>query len=108
MRPGAERRRYHRFRMPVAVRVRTGNGTSPIRSVAVDISAAGIYFLMRRTLEIGSELECEFGLSPLIPGSTVLACCRGRIVRVGSRDAAGRVGIAVSFGTCEFVQAKAA
>ncbi len=100
----SDHRRHHRFDLSLPVKVRPA-ATLEIETSTKDISASGISFTMSRDCELGSELEWELTLPPeLCQGNNVRIRCRGKVVRVDRLDAPGKIGVAATIETYEFVK----
>ena len=105
---GAERRRHHRFGLAIPVQVQPGKGAAPsISTITRDISATGIYFDFAGGIEQGSEMNFELVLpSQMTHGEPVHIRCHGKIVRVERPDAEGKIGVAATIESFDFVRAE--
>ncbi len=104
---GSEKRGARRFdiSLPVKVRRAASESTDSEESTSTrNVSASGVYLSLPEKVELGSELEWEMTLSsPLSPGE-IRILCRGKIIRVEPPDANGRVGVAASLQSYEFLR----
>jgi hypothetical protein len=77
----------------------------PDETITRDISARGVCFELSEEMELGSELRWEMALPPqLCGGQDVRIRCRGKIVRVEKSDAQGKVGVAATIESYEFIR----
>jgi PilZ domain-containing protein len=97
-----ERRKHVRYRIQFPVRVQT----VPREAYTRDISADGAYLLTHENgLEPGSKLEWEMDFSPRFAGvKTVRVRCRGKIVRVEPLVEQGKIGVAVTIKSYQFLR----
>ncbi len=101
--PGSEKRKARRFDDSLPVKVRH-DPSAPTDTYTKDISAKGAYLFLTEKIEVGSELVWDVTFaSAMFPGNVRLHC-RGTVVRVDAADRAGRIGVAVSLNSYEFVR----
>jgi len=103
---GAERRKHHRYGLPMEVTVRAKKrNATPIVTLTHDISAGGISFAISGGIEAGAELEFELKLPMVLKGAKgVHIRCRGKIVRVGPPDWQGKIGVSATIDSYKFLR----
>ncbi|MBI4463260.1 MAG: PilZ domain-containing protein [Acidobacteria bacterium] len=103
---GAERRRHHRYDLAMPLEVKPSKkAAASIQTITRDISATGIYFDVTDGIEPGSEIRFELVLpSQLTHGESVHIRCRGKIIRVERPDEQGRMGVAATIDSYDFVK----
>ncbi len=106
---GSEKRRARRFDVPLPVKLHLEpQGPVQTDTATRNISASGVYLTLEENVEVGSELEWEMTLATPATAGEVRVQCRGRIIRVDRADVTGRIGVAVSLDSYEFVREGAA
>lgn len=102
---GIDQRRHSRYKLSFPVRVHSKAETPAAETTTRDVSARGVSFYFSEDMELGTEVNWEMALPPqLCQGKNVRIRCRGKIVRVEPRDEQGRVGVAATIESYEFVR----
>jgi len=73
---GIDRRRAHRFKGDIPVRLQEGTG------ITRDFSASGIYFYTDHLLPVGESFEFTYTLDCLGEAKPVYIHCTGNVLRV--------------------------
>jgi PilZ domain len=94
-----ERRTARRYdlSLPVVIRMPAQRVAGSQEGKTRDISTRGLYFILDRNLESGSELDITLTLpAEITHGSEVLVRALGRVIRVEPRpeDGSSRMGVA--------------
>jgi len=100
-----ERRKAQRFplRLPLEIKWQEPSGAARQPANIRNISAAGIYFLLDRELQLQSKVEFFVRLHVKgVPSGGVLLQCLGSIVRVERQD--DQVGVAARIDRYRFVR----
>ena len=105
---GAEHRKYRRYNLtlPVRVKSRTSEIDAPaIETSTTNLSAHGIYLLISEDLEMDSALDLEITLpAELTGGNSVKLRCRGKVVRLEPKNAAGKFGVGAVIQDYSFIR----
>ena len=106
MQGGAEQRKHRRYNLafPVRVQPKTSATTAPpIETSTKDISTRGLHLVLSGDMEIESELDLEITLpTELAGGKSVKLRCRGKVARLGPKNAEGKIGVGAVIHTYEF------
>jgi hypothetical protein len=83
----ADQRRFRRYgvKLPCRVKVRAERKREilpPIETETMDVSGGGLFFLASAGLAVGTAIEFEMDLPPLIVSSPARIRCRGTITRI--------------------------
>jgi hypothetical protein len=108
-----ERRTTRRYdlSLPVLIRVRADKMVDSKTGKTRDISSRGLYFVMDRDLEGGSQVDLVLTLpAEITRGREVLVHARGTVVRVEPRieDGNTRMGVAAVIKRYDIVRGEAA
>jgi len=108
-----ERRTARRYdlSLPVIIRVSDEQALDTQQSRTRDISTRGLYFVIGRSLESGSELDITLTLpAEVTHGAEVLVRALGKVVRVEQRieDGNTRIGVAAVIERSDIVRGQAA
>ncbi|HXJ05102.1 MAG TPA: PilZ domain-containing protein [Candidatus Acidoferrum sp.] len=108
-----ERRNSRRYdlSLPVIIRVPTEGVADSQTGKTRDISTRGLYFVLDRDLEAGSELDITLTLpAEITPGGEVFVRALGRVVRVERRmeDGGSRMGVAALIERYDIVRGESA
>jgi len=93
-------------RFPVQLPLKVlGNDNIPAGNTA-NISAAGVYLWVDRTMEVGSTMEFEMTIpkDSIGAGGDVHVHCQGRVVRCDVSQEPGHIGVACVIEGYEFVR----
>jgi hypothetical protein len=103
--PQQEQRATRRFslQLPVSVTYEEA-GLSEAPSVTRDVSARGVCFFLDHNIAVGSRLEFTLTLPPEVTLTEHLSVrCKGRVVRVDTANANGKVPVAAIIEQYEFL-----
>jgi c-di-GMP-binding flagellar brake protein YcgR len=108
-----ERRGVRRYdlTLPVSIRFAAENMVSRQEGKTRDISTRGLYFVVPRELEAGSELDITLTLpAEITRGSEVLVRAQGKVVRLEPRleEGEARLGVAAIIERYDIVRGNAA
>ncbi len=109
----SERRTTRRYdlTLPVVVQVPTEHALGKQEGSTRDISTRGLYFVVDKNVEPGSELEISLTLpAEVTHGSEVCVKALGRVVRVECRieDQTPRMGVAAMIERYDIIRTEAA
>jgi c-di-GMP-binding flagellar brake protein YcgR len=65
-----DRRRYPRVKVKIPLELRSGDGTTPLRTATDEISLCGCYIESMFTMDIGTKIELVFSLGETKIGGT--------------------------------------
>jgi hypothetical protein len=99
-----ERRQLGRFPLEVLVRIQIAGAEKVDFAETRNVSARGLYFHTRASLQIGQELECTLILpeSLTLSPSPLLIGCRAQVLRINKDLPNGKVGVAAEVHSCDF------
>ena len=108
-----ERRTTRRYdlSLPIVIRVPTERALDSQQGNTRDISTRGLYFIVERNLEAGSELDITLTLpAEVTEGTGVYVRAHGRVVRVERHSYEGteRMGVAAVIERYDIIRAGAA
>lgn len=108
-----ERRTTRRYdlSLPVIIRVPAERSQDSQQGKTRDISTRGLYFVMDRNMETGSELDLTMTLpSEVTRGSEVFVRALGKVVRIERRmeDGNPRMGVAAVIQRYDIIRGEAA
>ena len=99
-----ERRKLARLPLEVFVRIQVCGNEAVDFAETRNVSARGLYFHTKASLEPGQELECVLVLPEKLTQSPapMLVGCRGKVLRVTPEVVADKSGVAVEIHTYDF------
>jgi hypothetical protein len=108
-----ERRTARRYdlSLPVIIRIAAERIANTQKGKTRDISTRGLYFVIDRDLEAGSELDITLTLpAEITHGTEVLVRALGKVVRVESRmeETTSRMGVAAVIERYDIIRGEAA
>jgi hypothetical protein len=109
----AERRTTRRYdlSLPVIIRVPAERASDRQEGKTRDVSTRGLYFVIERELQSGSELDITMTLpAEITRGSEVFVRAMGKVIRVEQRteDGNARLGVAAVIERYDIIRGEAA
>ena len=99
-----ERRQLPRFPLEVSLRLMLSGFNVAIPGKTRDVSAAGVFFYVDRSIAENSEVQFTMTLPPhLTRTEPILVRCKGTVLRVTNNSNGGKTGVAASIFSYDFL-----
>jgi hypothetical protein len=99
-----EKRVLPRFPLEMPVWLKLPGTDATVHAKTRDVSASGVFFFVNCEIRAESEIEFTMTLPPeLTRTAAIQVSCKGKVVRVQSDPATGRVGIAAAIYSYDFL-----
>jgi hypothetical protein len=99
-----EKRVLPRFPLEMPVWLRLPGSDATVHAKTRDVSASGVFFYVNCEIREESEIEFTMTLPPeLTRTAAIQVSCKGKVVRVQNDPGSGKIGIAASIHSYDFL-----
>jgi hypothetical protein len=102
--PVDEKRVLPRFPLEMPVWLRLPGSDATVHAKTRDVSASGVFFYVNCEIREDAEIEFTMTLPPeLTRTAAIQVSCKGKVVRVTNDNVTGKIGIAASIHSYDFL-----
>ena len=99
-----ETRVLPRFPLEMPLWLRLPDSDATVHAKTRDVSASGVFFYVNCDIRENSEIEFTMTLPPeLTRTAAIQVSCKGKVVRVQNDQSTGKIGIAASIHSYDFL-----